>query len=156
MDGGEIAEEFLHCGREGIVGGAHGDEEGVAAIGRHFDGAEDRAHGGDLVVGVVGVPGFADGLFLVFFFEDGGDFGVAIDGFEEAVDVDGAEAAGECEMVFGAGMLAAQDDDRIFGEGGFDGGEVIIAANVGAGDFGAEGTGEWVDVHLPSFLNVDP
>ena len=66
---------------------------------------------------MVGVPAAADVGLLVRLLAHLGDHRIAVDRFEEAVDVDRAPALGEGDVLLGRDVLVAEEDDAIAVEG---------------------------------------
>ena len=145
------SKRLLETLRKRVEGGAHAGEEGVAPGRRNLPREEDRAAGGFVVVGVIGVPAAADVDLLVGFLQDLGDLRVALHRVEEAVDVDRAEALGEGDVVFGFELLAAKEDDPVFAEGAFDGAERVVVdlAQVDSVNLGAHSGARMRDFHDP-------
>ena len=66
---------------------------------------------------MVGVPTRADVGFLRGFLAYFGDQRITVTGFEKAVDVDLPPALGKGNVLFGADLLVAQEDDTIIDKG---------------------------------------
>ena len=102
------------------------------------------------------MPAFSDGFFLVFFLKDSCDFWVAVHGFEEPIDVDGTETAGEVQVVLGCDGLVAQDNHGVFRECCLDRIELGGILNVCTQNFGTQSACERSYLHLnpPAFATM--
>ena len=101
VDGLEARERRPQAVRKRLPGRVHRGKERVAAQGRHLPGIQRRTQRGNLVVGVVGVPGTADIGFLFGLLPDLSDLGITLHGREEAVDVDRRQGTGEGQVLLG-------------------------------------------------------
>ena len=86
----EFVDLALHVLGQRVVRLVHACEQRVATLGGDLDRVQQRAHHGRIVIGVIGVPPATDILGLIGLLAHLGDQGIAGDGGEEAVDVDGA------------------------------------------------------------------
>ena len=107
-------EQLLHGRRERLVGEVLVGEHGVAAIGRHVDAVEDRAHRRLGDHGRVGVPVLADIGRVARLAADHHDFRdlsmtVAKLGWRKIV----AEAAGEGLVLRDVDLLVAEEHDAV-------------------------------------------
>ena len=120
-------------------------EAGVAAIGRHLDRIEDRAHRRRRDHRRVGVPILADNVLVAGFAPDHDDLVVLLHAPVVRVDEDLAEAAGECLVLFGVELLVAKEHDAVLVERPADFGDrrvVDVVADPDAADFGAARPGD--------------
>ncbi len=113
----ELVEGFPEARWQGIVGGAHVGKQGVAAYGGQFTRQQDRAHGRDFVVAVVGVPPAADAGGLGRFLADIGDLGVPRHGLEKPVDIDRCPAPRKCQVLLRTQVLVVEEDHTVVQEG---------------------------------------
>ena len=114
-----------------VIGRVHAGEHRIAPERRHLAGIEHGAEGGDLVVAVIGVPAAADIGFLLRLLAHLGDLRPAVDGAEEAVDVDGGKAFGEGDVLGFAQPLVAEEDHAVLAEGGADLADRVIGQVMG-------------------------
>ena len=110
--GREAVEQLLHRRRERVAGRVHAREHRVAAVARDLDGAQDRAEGGALRVGVVGVPvvgAVAAGRDLV----EHVDLGIVVVLRLEGRDLDRAEMPREGDVVRLRQVLVAEEEHEV-------------------------------------------
>lgn len=87
---------------------------------------------------------------LVLAFQDLDDLGVAIDALDEGIFDGFAELLGEGQEGGGVEVfLVAEEDDEVVKEGLADGGDggVVEGGEVDVVDFGADGTGDFPNLH---------
>ena len=97
------------------------------------------------------MPAAADVGGLVGFFEHFGDLGMSVDGVEETVDVDVAEATGERLVLVGCEVLISEEQDAVLGPRVDELRRLVVGQLVegDVGHVGAEGIGDRGDLHLP-------
>ena len=87
------------------------------------------------------MPVAADVVLLLGLLAHLGDHRIALDRREEAVDVDGAPALGEGDVLLGRKLLVAEEDDAVRVIGAANLGELLVVRprrQVGASDLGAQ------------------
>ena len=89
---------------------------GVAAIGRHLDRVEDRAHRRRRDHRRVGMPVLADNVLVAGLAPDHDDLVVLLHALVVRMDEDLAEAARECLVLFGVELLVAKEHDAVLVE----------------------------------------
>ena len=147
----ELREHVLHAVRQRLPGEAHIGEHRVAAGRRDLEGVDHGAQRGRVVVGMIGVPLVADVLLLVGFLADLGDLRVTVDGREEPVDVDVAEAARGGHVLLGREVLIADHDHAALVESRPDAVECLVVdtgREVDAEYLGSQRSRDRPNIHL--------
>lgn len=144
---------------QGVVGGAHVGEAGLAAFGRHDVGGEDRALGLHRHVGGIAVPAHValqhlDHVVAVVVGAEG-PVGAHV-GDRREVELQGPEPAGEGDLLLGRQMLAREDQERVVEPGLVEHGEVGVGegGEPQAGDHRAEGGGQGFDIEGPGHRGI--
>jgi len=86
------------------------------------------------------MPTFANRLLLISFFQYRCDFRIAINRFEETIDVDRAKPPRKCQMFIGTYVLVSDDDNRIFRKRRLNRLKVFVTPHISAENFSTQCT----------------
>jgi len=98
------------------------------------------------------MPAAADVGFLLSFLADLGDFRMAVNRLEKAIDIDAAKTFGKVDVLLRCQALIAKEDDREFDKGPLDLGEYRLGQGPGqidTVDFGAKIRADRIDPDMP-------
>ncbi len=98
------------------------------------------------------MPAAADVGFLLSFLADLGDFRMAVNGLEKAIDIDAAKTPGKGDVLLGCQALIAKEDDREFDKGPPDLRKYRLRQGprqINSADFGAKTGADRIDADMP-------
>ena len=116
MFGFQLTEQTLHRARQSLVGGVHAGEQGVAAGVRRLDTVQDRSERGLTLERDVAVPPRRHVAAVALTTLQHHDLRVPLARqlLQHGVDVEIAEAQGECLVFVSRDVLIAEEDDLMF------------------------------------------